>query len=262
MNGVGKRIIITGGGRGIGASTLRAFVREGAKVVSLEIDPTSGKHEVDVANNQASKGGEAIFVQCDISSSESVDKAFNAAMHYLGGLDVLANIAAIDFSSPAEDWSVEQMQAIWGVNINGTILTNQAACKMFMDEGKGNIINFASDVAMAGMPNGALYAASKGAVLSWTRTIAKEWASKYNIRCNCVNPTMATPMYEAYLASLSAEDLAIFKAKEKQTVPLGGRMGDPDKDMAPVMLFLASDASGFINGQIVPVNGGRIMLHG
>lgn len=262
MDVTGKRIIITGGGRGIGASTLRAYVREGAKVVSLEIDPVSGQREVDVANSQTSKGGEAMFVQCDISSPDSVNDAFAEAKHYLGGLDVFANIAAIDFSSPAEDWSVQQMQAIWGVNINGTILTNQAACKIFIDEGQGNIINFASDVAMAGMPNGALYAASKGAVLSWTRTIAKEWASKYNIRCNCVNPTMATPMYETYLASLSESDLAAFKAKEKQTVPLGGRMGDPDKDMAPVMLFLASDASGFINGQIVPVNGGRIMLHG
>ena len=154
------------------------------------------------------------------------------------------------------------MNLMWSVNVNGTILCDQAACRHFQKAGKGAIINFASDVALAGMPNGAIYAASKGAVLSWTRTIAMEWASKYNIRCNCVNPTMKTPMYEEYKSRLSPEALKAFLANEKQRVPLGGEMGDADRDMAPVMVFLASDASHFINGQIIPVNGGRVMLHG
>jgi len=90
-----------------------------------------------------------------------------------------------------------------------------------------------------------------------------EWASKYGIRCNCVNPTIKTPMHEAYQASRTPEELrAFFMAAQKQRVPLGGDMGDADKDMAPVMVFLASEASGFINGQIIPVNGGRVMLRG
>lgn len=126
----------------------------------------------------------------------------------------------------------------------------------------GAIINFASDVALAGMPNSALYATSKGAVLSWTRTIAYEWASKYNIRSNYVNPTIKTPMYEQSLASLKPEELAQHLTSEKQRVPLGGAMGEVDRDMAPVMVFLASDASRFINGQIICVNGGRNMLRG
>ena len=107
----------------------------------------------------------------------------------------------------------------------------------------GAIINFSSDAALSGMPNSALYAASKGAVLSWTRTIAHEWAMQHNIRCNCVNPTMKTPMYEQWLSHLSSEELAQHRASEKFKVPLGGSMGDVDKDMAPVMVFLASDAS-------------------
>lgn len=112
------------------------------------------------------------------------------------------------------------------------------------------------------MENSALYAASKGAVLSWTRTIAYEWAMKYNIRCNCINPTMKTPMYQQYLDSLEPEAREVFLNAEKMKVPMKGEMGDVDRDMAPVMVFLAADASSYINGQIIAVNGGRNMLRG
>jgi len=258
----GKRIIVTGGASGIGASTVKAYVREGARVASLDLLEEAGTNLVESANRQANGDGEACFYRCDVADPDSVASAVGAAVNRLGGLDVLAHVAGIDRSKPAEAWTVEDMNLMWSVNLNGTILCNQAACRQFVKEGKGAIINFASDVALAGMPNGAIYAASKGAVLSWTRTIAQEWASKYNVRCNSVNPTMKTPMYEQYLAHLSPEQLAAFLAGEKQRVPLGGEMGDADRDMAPVMVFLASDASHFINGQIIPVNGGRVMLHG
>lgn len=257
-----KRIIVTGGASGIGASTVRAYVREGARVASLDIAGEAGQDVVEAANAAAAGGGRASFLRCDIADPDSVFGAFAAAIEELGGLDVLAHVAGIDRAKPAEAWTLEEMNLMWSVNLNGTILCNQAACRQFAKEGRGAIINFASDVALAGMPNGAIYAASKGAVLSWTRTIAKEWASRYNVRCNSVNPTMKTPMYEQYLASLTPEQLRAFQASEKERVPLGGEMGDADRDMAPVMVFLASDASHFINGQIVPVNGGRVMLHG
>jgi NAD(P)-dependent dehydrogenase (short-subunit alcohol dehydrogenase family) len=255
-----KRIIVTGGASGIGASTVRAYVREGALVASLDVLDEQGLKVVEAANAQG--GGRATFYRCDITKPDEVFGTFEKAVAQLGGLDVLAHIAAIDRSKPAEEWTLADMNLMWSVNLNGTILCDQAACRQFRKEGKGAIINFASDVALAGMPNGAIYAASKGAVLSWTRTIAMEWASKYNIRCNCVNPTMKTPMYEEYLARLAPEAREAFLRAEKQRVPLGGQMGDADRDMAPVMVFLASDASHFINGQIVPVNGGRVMLHG
>jgi NAD(P)-dependent dehydrogenase (short-subunit alcohol dehydrogenase family) len=222
----------------------------------------AGQKIVEQANAQSQGSGRATFHRCDIAKPDEVFGTFERTVETLGGLDVLAHIAGIDRAKPAEEWTLGDMNFMWSINLNGTILCNQAACRQFRKEGKGAIINFASDVAMAGMPNGAIYAASKGAVLSWTRTIAQEWASKYNIRCNSVNPTMKTPMYEEYKASLTPERLQAFLANEKQRVPLGGEMGDPDRDMAPVMVFLASDASHFINGQILPVNGGRVMLHG
>ncbi len=258
----GKRIIVTGGASGIGAATVKAFVREGADVASLDIIEQAGRSVVEEANEQAPGEGRATFFRCDIADPDEVFNTFEKTVATLGGLDVLAHIAGIDRAKPAEEWTLDEMNQMWSINLNGTILCNQAACRQFRKEGKGAIINFASDVALAGMPNGAIYAASKGAVLSWTRTIAKEWAGRYNVRCNSVNPTMKTPMYEQYLASLTPEQLQAFMAGEKERVPLGGEMGDADRDMAPVMVFLASDASHFINGQIIPVNGGRVMLHG
>jgi NAD(P)-dependent dehydrogenase (short-subunit alcohol dehydrogenase family) len=173
------------------------------------------------------------------SLADEVFSTFANACEQLGGLDVLAHIAGIDRSKPAEEWTVADMNLMWSIHLNGTILCDQAACKQFKQKGKGVIINFASDVAMAGMPNGAIYAASKGAVLSWTRTIAMECAAKYNICCNCVNPTLKTPMFEEYKAGLTPGALSAFLASEKQRVPLGSEMGDPDRDMEPVMVFLA-----------------------
>ena len=253
-----KRIIVTGGSRGIGAATVRAYVREGAIITVVDVLDEAGEKTVQEANAQG--GGKATYYHCDISNAEQVFSVFEKAEKEMGGLDVLAHIAGIEGNKPAESFTTEEMDRMWGININGTILTNQIACKLMQKQGKGAIINFASDVGLMGMPNGGLYAASKGAVLSWTRTIAYEWALKYNIRCNCVNPTIKTPMYEQYLASLSPEALKVFLASEKQRVPLGGEMGDADRDMAPVMIFLASEASGYINGQVICVNGGRVMV--
>ncbi len=257
----GKRIIVTGGASGIGAGTVRAYVREGAVVSVLDINDELGRKVVEEANAQGF--GKATYYHCNIAKPEEVFAVFEQAGKDMGGLDVLAHVAGVESLKKAEDYKPEDMDFVWGININGMIYTNQAACKIMKEQdGEGAIINFASDVALAGQPNGALYAASKGAVLSWTKTIAYEWAIQYNIRCNCVNPTMKTPMYQEYLDNLEEEERAKFLAAERLKVPMRGEMGDVDRDMAPVMVFLASDASGYINGQIIPVNGGRNMLRG
>ncbi|MGG3942098.1 SDR family oxidoreductase [Peribacillus psychrosaccharolyticus] len=257
----GKRIIVTGGASGIGAGTVRAYVREGAIVSALDIADDLGQKVVDEANSIGT--GKATYYHCNIADAEEVFSVFEQAAKEMGGLDVLAHVAGIESLKPAEDYTPADLNFVWGVNINGAIYTNQAACKIMKEqEGEGAIINFSSDVALAGQPNGALYATAKGAVLSWTRTIAYEWAMKYNIRCNCVNPTMKTPMYQEYLDNLEEAERAKFLAAEKMKVPMRGEMGDVDRDMAPVMVFLASDASGYINGQIIAVNGGRNMLRG
>lgn len=142
MQLTGKKIIVTGGASGIAAGTVREYVREGAT-------------------------GKAIFYRCNIAKAEEVFSVFNQAANDMGGLDTLAHIAGVELLKAAEEYTVDDMDFQFDVNIKGTILTNQAACNIFKEqEGEENIINFASDTASTGMPGGALYATSKGAVYS------------------------------------------------------------------------------------------------
>jgi NAD(P)-dependent dehydrogenase (short-subunit alcohol dehydrogenase family) len=144
--------------------------------------------------------------------------------------------------------------AVFDVNVKGTVYTNQSAFGLMRAVG-GTIINFTSGAALKPYPRGAHYSAAKAAVAAWTRTVAHEWG-RYGIRVNSVAPAMRTPMYEAHLARLSATELEALRARHRQRVALGGQLGDPDTDLAPVMVFLAGPGSRFITGQIIAVNGG------
>ncbi|MBQ2794547.1 MAG: SDR family oxidoreductase [Oscillospiraceae bacterium] len=254
----GKRIIVTGGGSGIAAGTVKGYVKEGANVVFCDVNDEGGAKVEAEAN--ALGAGKATYIHCDISKQENVKEFFAKAMEILGGLDVLANIAGVERNKPATDFVDDDLAFVMGVNLNGTIWTNQEAYKIFRDNKvEGSIINFASDTALSGMPNGAVYAASKGAVASWTRSIAYEWGIASNVRCNIVNPSIKTPMYEYWLKTADPKVVEMHLAGEKMKVPIDGMMGDVEKDMVPVMIFLASEASRFMTGQIFCVNGGRVM---
>jgi NAD(P)-dependent dehydrogenase (short-subunit alcohol dehydrogenase family) len=129
----------------------------------------------------------------------------------------------------------------------------------FLKEKGGKILNFASAVAVLGSPRFAHYAASKGAVLSWTRSIALGWG-RYGITCNVIAPAIWTPMYEKSRAVLSPEALAQHDAEQARKRPLnGGRFGDPEKDFLPVMIFLASDGANYLTGQTFNIDGGGLM---
>lgn len=249
----GKKIIVTGGARGIAKAVTMAYVAEGATVAVFDILDELGKQTVAEANEQGP--GKAYYYNCDISKSVAVEAAFTEAIKELGGLDVFANIAGVDRNTLAMDFSDKEYDFIMDINVRGTMLTNQAAFHAMKNQGYGNIINFGSDTGLVGAPNQALYGASKAAVMSWTRTIANEWG-RMGIRANSVVPAISTPMAEEYKENMTAEELAIYNETMKNVVPLGGKLGDPDTDLAPVMVFLASDDSKFINGQIISVNGG------
>lgn len=256
-----KRIIVTGGTKGIGAATVKAYVREGAKVVFCGTNDERGKATEEAANTLAAAGGQATYIRCDISDKAAVDQFFADAVGILGGLDVLANIAGVEHNAAAESVAQKDIAFLFDINVYGTIYTNQAAYKVFKETGvEGAIINYSSDTALSGMPNGAAYAASKGAVMSWTRSIALEWGVESNVRCNCVNPTIKTPMYEAWLATADPKIVEYHKAGLKNRYPIDGSMGEADRDAAPVMVFLASDASRYISGQVICVNGGSTMV--
>jgi 2-hydroxycyclohexanecarboxyl-CoA dehydrogenase len=250
----GKRIIVSGGASGMGAAVVRAYLAEGAQVISLDIDDKAG--ETVLNESKARKNGS--FLHCDVSNRNEVDTCFEQSLTRLGGLDVLVNAAGIERACPAEEISDQQWDDIFDVNMKGTVYTNQAAFKSMKDTG-GRIINFGSAAGVAGMPGGADYSASKAAVMAWTRTAAQEWG-QYNITVNAMAPVIETPMAQTNFARMSPAEFEAFKAAMTQRIPLSGWFGDPDRDFAPVMIFLASDGARYLTGQTYAVDGGMMMM--
>lgn len=246
-----KRVIVTGAARGIGAAVVKAFVSEGAHVVSLDLRQ-SERHDA------AEGGGWTRSYSCDIADAESVKRAFGWAVEQLGGLDVLVNAAGIAPNATADEITLDEWETVFAVNARGTFLTNRAAYE-HMRQGGGRIINFASAAGVGGQPGKAHYAASKGAVLAWTRTVAREWGP-HGITVNAIAPAIWTPMYDATRASMSDAQLKQHDAVMAGLIPLGGRLGDATQDLAPVLVFLASEASRFMTGQTLMVDGGMLML--
>jgi 3-oxoacyl-[acyl-carrier protein] reductase len=250
----GKRIIVTGSARGMGAATVRAYVTAGANVFGMDVSDDAGKAVSAEANQRGP--GTADYLHVDVSDRQSVESAFAEAVARLGGLDVLAHPAAIQRSSNASDVSVEDWDLMFAVNVRGTMLTNQIACRHMKAAGGGSIINFGSISGQRPEPSAAAYSAAKGAVHSWTRTAAGTWGA-YNIRVNAILPAMATPMYQEARARSTEEENTASYWRNLNSIALGQEYGDPDRDLGPVMVFFASDASKFITGQMIPVDGGQ-----
>jgi NAD(P)-dependent dehydrogenase (short-subunit alcohol dehydrogenase family) len=249
----GKRIIVTGAAQGIGASLVHAYTRAGASVGALDVKEDLG---TQVAEKASARGpGTAAFIRCDVARHTEVRAAFGAFADAHGGLDVLVNAAGIELGSPAEDISENDWDRTFDVNVKGTLFTNQQAFALMKQTG-GAILNFASGAGVNGFPQHAHYAASKGAVLSWTRTVAAEWG-KYGITVNSLCPGMWTPMYDAHRGRLTADELVVHDAQIAASTPIDGRLGDPDRDLAPFMVFMASDGARYITAQTLVVDGGR-----
>ncbi len=246
----GLRIVITGGASGMGEAMVKDFSRNGAAVVSLDISDEPGQAIAAAAG--------AAYLRCDVSDEASVAAAFEQSARHLGGIDALVHAAGIAPSAPAESIALSDWEMVFAVNARGTFLTNQAAFAYLKKHG-GRIINFASAAGITGQPNKAHYSATKGAVLAWTRTIAKEWG-QYGITANCIAPAIETPMYLKTRSLMSAEALAALDAMLAANMPIGGKLGDPDRDLAPVLRFLVGPGSRFITGQIFSIDGGLTMV--
>lgn len=250
----GKRIIVTGSARGMGAATVRAYVQAGADVIGMDVTDDAGAAVSAEANEKGP--GTAGYIHVDIADKQSVESAFAEAVERLGGLDALAHPAAIQRSSDAGEVSVEDWDLMFAVNVRGTMITNQVAHRYIKESGGGSIINFGSISGQRPEPSAAAYSAAKGAVHAWTRTAAGTWGAD-NIRVNAILPAMATPMYlEARARSTDEENTASYW-RNLQSIAMGEEYGDPDQDLGPVMVFMASDASRFITGQMIPVDGGQ-----
>jgi NAD(P)-dependent dehydrogenase (short-subunit alcohol dehydrogenase family) len=256
MKLVGKRIIVTGGAQGIGQAVVEAYVAEGARVFALDVNEVLGLRSVEAATRRGP--GTAEFLKVDVSDRGAVDAAFATAVDELGGLDVLAHIAGVHRHAPTHDVPDELLSWIFAVNVNGTIYTNGAAYR-YMKGAGGAIINFGSESGLTAEVNNAVYGASKAAVHTWTRSVAREWG-RHGIRVNAVLPYIVTPMYLNFRAALSPEELAAHERATAEQIPLGGKFGDAALDLAPVLVFLAGEGSKFITGQLLPVDGGLISV--
>jgi NAD(P)-dependent dehydrogenase (short-subunit alcohol dehydrogenase family) len=252
MSLAGKRFIVTGAATGLGLATLIAYAKAGANVVGLYRNRTPA--EIDLSEAP----GEVHFLRCDVSEKCEMFETANEAARILGGLDGLVHSAAIGPSAVAEDISVEEFDHVMAVNARGTMLSNQAVFPLLREKG-GRIINFASSTGVTGLAPKAHYAASKGAVLAWTRSIARAWAP-YGITANVVCPAIKTEMYEGTRQAMSSEELAKHDALLASTVLLGGQFGDAERDLAPLLVFLGSDGAGFLTGQTYAVDGGMLMM--
>jgi NAD(P)-dependent dehydrogenase (short-subunit alcohol dehydrogenase family) len=249
----GSRAIVTGGARGLGATMVRGLVAAGAQVRSLDVREEKGRVFAE------GLGDACRFIRCDVRQQEDVDAAFAVAVSEMGGLDILCAAAGMDRPGyPAGDIPLEVWEDVMGTNARGTFLTNQAAFR-FMKQRGGSIINFASYAGIRGHAERAAYSASKGAILGWSRAAAQAWG-RYNITVNAVAPQMRTEVAEKYLNRLPQVERDQYFARLSEKVPLGGRLGEPDQDLLPLLLFLCGAGARFITGQVFAVDGGMTML--
>jgi 3-oxoacyl-[acyl-carrier protein] reductase len=229
----GRRALVTGAGSGIGAATRAALMAAGACVLGLDICVPAG--------------AEAEFVEADLTEPEAVTQAVADAACRLGGIDILVNCAGIEIDEPFEGTSIQQMDRLYQVNLRGTMLMIQAVLP-HMPEG-GRIVNIASELAYLGRAGSAVYAATKGAILSLTRSLAREYGAR--LRINAVAPgPIDTPLLHFETLSPALQALETGN-------PLG-RIGKP-AEVAAAILFLAGPGADFMTGQCIGVDGGAAM---
>jgi 3-oxoacyl-[acyl-carrier protein] reductase len=241
-----KVAVVTGASKGIGAGIAKGLAAEGASVVVNYSSSREGAEKV-VAEIK-SKGGKAIAVQGDVAKADDVKKIFAEAKKAFGRLDVLVNNAGVYQFTPLEDISPEEFNRLFNTNVLGLLLATQEAAKHFGPEG-GSVINIGSAVTTLNPPTSAVYTATKGAVNSVTKVLSKELGPK-KIRVNAINPGMVETE-GTHTAGFIGSDFQ--KNLEGQT-PLG-RIGQTD-DITPIAVFLASNESGWLTGELLSASGG------
>ena len=245
----GRKVLVTGASKGIGAEICRVFAEAGADVVAVARD-REGLQEI--ANDVAAKGRKCLTIEADLSTAEGPVQAAQRALREWKVIDILVNSAGVAFTAPALTLSIEDWDKTMAVNLRAPFLMSQALAPAMIQQRWGKIINISSQTGVIALDDHAAYASSKGGLNALTKSLCVEWA-KHNIQVNAICPTVIlTPMGRK-----------IWGPPEKsgpmlKATPLG-RFGEPT-EIADMALYLASPASELVNGSILMIEGGYTSL--
>ncbi|MGH9114860.1 MAG: SDR family NAD(P)-dependent oxidoreductase [Acidimicrobiales bacterium] len=242
----GKVAIVTGAGRGIGRCIAGKLAEDGATVVAADIDASTAEATA------SDLGGEAVGIRTDVTSAESVSAMVSQVMGQHGKVDVLVNNAGWDKVGPFIGSDPEDWDRVIQINLYGVLRTCHAVLPIMAQQGYGSVVNIASDAGRVGSSGEAVYSATKGGVIAFTKTMAREMARhQVNVNCVCPGPS-DTPLF----ASI-AEDNPKLRDALVRSIPFR-RLAQPS-DLAGIVSFLASDEANYITGQTVSVSGGLTM---
>ncbi len=248
-----KRVLVTGSGTGIGREIALEFAREGANVALHYSQSSAGA--LSVVDEARQSGVKARAFQANFRKIEEVNLLAEEAVAFLGGIDILINNAGITFNKSFLKVDVQEFNTLFDVNVRSQFFLTQRIVETMLKGGGGAICNLTSIHGIQGAPEHAVYAATKGAIISYTRSLAVELAHK-GIRINAIAPG-CVPV-ENYSESIPGYDLAVFENTVKDLIPIG-RSG-LTLEIAKLAVFLCSDAAKFIIGQTIVADGGTTAL--
>ena len=251
-----KIVAITGGGSGIGRAIAEMFAAQGANVNILELNAATGEETV---KQIISKGGIAKTYTCNVADQGQVKEVLSDIAKQFDRLDILVNCAGISHIGRLDNTSEEDFDRIFKVNVKGVYNAMAGAIGQMKEQGGGVILNVASIAGSLGIPERFAYSMSKGALLSMTLSVAKDYL-KDNIRCNSISPARVhTAFVDGFLTkNYPGQEKEMFE-KLSKTQPIG-RMGKPE-EIAALALYLCSDEAGFVTGTDYPIDGGFIKLN-
>jgi 2-deoxy-D-gluconate 3-dehydrogenase len=239
-----KTAIVTGGNRGLGEAVSLGLAQSGANIVIVQ----SSSKETDVVQKIRSLGRKCLVIQFDLNQSSKVQHIVDRILEQFGTIDILVNNAGVQRRSPSAEFSEEDWDTVMNVNSKAVFFLCQAVGKVMIEQGKGKIINMASVLSFQGGLTVPAYAASKGAVAQFTKSLSNEW-TKLGINVNAIAPGyMATEMNTALIHD------EVRSSQILQRIP-AGRWGNPE-DLVGGVIYLASEASNYVNGEILTIDGG------
>jgi 2-keto-3-deoxy-L-fuconate dehydrogenase len=251
-----KIAVITGGGSGIGRAIAELFAHQGASVFILELNKTSAEEAI---NKITAAGGKAVAMDVDVSDQQQVKNVIADITKQTNRIDILVNSAGISHIGKLDTTSEEDFEKVFRVNVKGVYNVMHSSIQTMKQQGGGVILNIASVASSVGIADRFAYSMSKGAVLTMTLSVAKDYL-KDNIRCNCISPARVhTSFVDGFLAkNYPGQEKEMFE-KLSKTQPIG-RMGRPD-EVASLALYLCSDEAAFVTGSDYPIDGGFTRLN-